>query len=185
MKNKTLADLATHSSLVSLSLTHRCRSSWRYPWILLGLDPGSKESACQCRRHRFDLCTRKIPWRRKWQPAPYSCWEKSTDRRTWWVTVHGVTKNQTRLSTTAIKARPPEPYSAQCWSTSCRLLISASPAPYLSPDTTGLSSVNITAFESLYQASIPDNSVYFNVEAEIPQNESTLIQYPKIILLLS
>ena len=61
VKNKTLPDPATHSSLVSLSLTHQCHSSWRYPWILLGLDPGSKESACQCRRYRFDLCTRKIP----------------------------------------------------------------------------------------------------------------------------
>ena len=180
VKNKTLPDPATHSSLVSLSLTHQCHSSWRYPWILLGLDPGSKESACQCRRYRFDLCTRKIPWRRKWQPAPYSCWEKSTDRRTWWVTVHRVTKNQTRMSTTTIKARPPEPYSAQC-----RLLISASSAPYLSPDTTGLSSVNITASEPLSQVCIPDNSVYFNVEAEIPQNESTSIQYPEFILLLS
>ena len=33
-----------------------------------------KESACQCRRrHRrrgFDSWVRKIPWRRKWQPAP-------------------------------------------------------------------------------------------------------------------
>ena len=31
------------------------------------------ESTCQCRRHkwhRFDLWVRKIPWRRKWQPAP-------------------------------------------------------------------------------------------------------------------
>ena len=31
-----------------------------------------KESACQCsrcRRHRFDPWVRKIPWRRKWQPA--------------------------------------------------------------------------------------------------------------------
>ena len=34
---------------------------------------GSKESACQCRRHRrygFDPWVRKIPWRRKWQPTP-------------------------------------------------------------------------------------------------------------------
>ena len=29
-----------------------------------------KESARQCRRHRFDLWVRKIPWRRKWQPTP-------------------------------------------------------------------------------------------------------------------
>ena len=28
-----------------------------------------KESACQCRNHGFDPCVRKIPWRRKWQPA--------------------------------------------------------------------------------------------------------------------
>ena len=32
-----------------------------------------KEFACQrrrCRRHRFDPWVGKIPWRRKWQPAP-------------------------------------------------------------------------------------------------------------------
>ena len=32
-----------------------------------------KESACQCRRckrHGFDPWVGKIPWRRKWQPAP-------------------------------------------------------------------------------------------------------------------
>ena len=30
----------------------------------------SKESTCQCRRHRFDPWVGKIPWRRKWQPTP-------------------------------------------------------------------------------------------------------------------
>ena len=29
-----------------------------------------KESTCQCRSHRFNPWVRKIPWRRKWQPAP-------------------------------------------------------------------------------------------------------------------
>ena len=29
-----------------------------------------KESACQCRRRRFDPWVRKIPWRRAWQPTP-------------------------------------------------------------------------------------------------------------------
>ena len=29
-----------------------------------------KESACQCKRHRFDLWFGKIPWRRKWEPIP-------------------------------------------------------------------------------------------------------------------
>ena len=28
-----------------------------------------KESVCQCRRRRLDPWVRKIPWRRKWQPA--------------------------------------------------------------------------------------------------------------------
>ena len=33
----------------------------------------SKEHACQCRRpkrHGFDPCLRKIPWRWKWQSTP-------------------------------------------------------------------------------------------------------------------
>ena len=33
----------------------------------------SRESACQCRRHkryRFDHWVGKVPWKRKWQPAP-------------------------------------------------------------------------------------------------------------------
>ena len=34
------------------------------PWWL-----SSKEPACQCRRHRFDLWVGKMPWRRKWQPT--------------------------------------------------------------------------------------------------------------------
>ena len=29
-----------------------------------------KESACQCRRTRFDSRVRGVPWRRKWQPTP-------------------------------------------------------------------------------------------------------------------
>ena len=32
------------------------------PWWLCG-----KESACQCRRHRFDTWVRKIPCSRKWK----------------------------------------------------------------------------------------------------------------------
>ena len=42
--------------------------SWGCP-----IGTSSKESACQCRRHKrygFDPWVRKIPWRRKWQPAP-------------------------------------------------------------------------------------------------------------------
>ena len=35
------------------------------PWWFSG-----KESACQYRRHGFNLWIGKIPWRRKWQPTP-------------------------------------------------------------------------------------------------------------------
>ena len=48
-----------------LSLTLRLWPEISLPWWLSG-----KESTCQCRRHRFYLWSGKIPWRRKWQPAP-------------------------------------------------------------------------------------------------------------------
>ena len=47
----------THTSILGL------------PWWLPLFLPG-KESTCQCRRCRFHLCVRKIPWSRKWQPTP-------------------------------------------------------------------------------------------------------------------
>ena len=58
------------------------------PWWLSG-----KESACQCRRHRFDLWVGEIPWRRKWQPTPVFLpgeipWTEGAGR----ATVHGVAK---------------------------------------------------------------------------------------------
>ena len=36
-----------------------------HPWWL-----SAEDSTCQCRRHRFDPWSGKIPWRRKWQPIP-------------------------------------------------------------------------------------------------------------------
>ena len=70
--------------------------SWCFPG---GSD--DKESGCQCRRCKIcglNLWSRKIPWRRKWQPLQYSCLENPTDRGGWRTTVHGVPKSQTRLS---------------------------------------------------------------------------------------
>ena len=55
------------------------------PWWLSG-----KESACQCRRHRFDLWVRKIPWRGTWQTTPVFLPGKSHGRRN--LVVHGVAK---------------------------------------------------------------------------------------------
>ena len=57
------------------------------PWWQSG-----KESSCQCRRHGFNFWVGKIPWRRAWQPLPYSCLENPMDRGIWWAVVHGVAK---------------------------------------------------------------------------------------------
>ena len=46
----------------------------------------------------FDPWVGKIPWRRAWQPTPVLLPGESLDRGAWWVTVHGVTKGQTRLN---------------------------------------------------------------------------------------
>ena len=68
-----------------------------------GLPVGSvgKKFACKCRRcsrHGFNLQVRKIPWIRKWQPAPVLLTEKSHAQRSWWATVHRVTKTWTQLN---------------------------------------------------------------------------------------
>ena len=47
----------------------------------------------------FNPWVKKIPWSRKWQPAPvFSCLENSMDRGAWKAKVHGVTKSWTQLS---------------------------------------------------------------------------------------
>ena len=63
-----------------------------------------KESGCQCRRHkrrRFHPCVAKIPWRKNGNPFQFSCLENPMDRGSWWATVHGVARSQTRLSNRA------------------------------------------------------------------------------------
>ena len=65
----------------------------RLPWWLSG-----KESVCQFRRHGFDPCVGKIPWRRAWQPTPVFLPGEFHGQGSWRTTVHGVTKSQTRLS---------------------------------------------------------------------------------------
>ena len=54
-------------------------------WLCLGefLEgfPGGKESACQCRRLRFNPWVGKISWRRKWQPTPVLLHGKSHGQR--------------------------------------------------------------------------------------------------------
>ena len=54
--------------LISASFLQVCVSMYYVPDTIL--DASSKESAYQCRRHRFDPWVRKLPWRRKRQPTP-------------------------------------------------------------------------------------------------------------------
>ena len=68
-----------------------------YPRWLSG-----KESAGQRRRLGFSPRVRRIPWRRKWQPAPVFLPENPMDRGAWWATVHQQTAESDmteRLST--------------------------------------------------------------------------------------
>jgi len=72
-----------------------------------------KESACQCKRLRFDPWIRKMPWRRKWQPTPVFLAGKSHGQRTLvgysppgckraghdWVTEHACTHSVLRSVT--------------------------------------------------------------------------------------
>ena len=75
---------------------HRETSSALFPvWLLLiwflGF-PGWLSGKCQCRRCRFNPLVGKIPWRRKWQPIPVFLPGESHGQRSWWATVHRVTK---------------------------------------------------------------------------------------------
>ena len=70
-------------------------------FILLGGFPrgsAGKESSCNAGRPRFDPWVGKTPGERSGNPLQYPFLENSMDRGAWWVTVHGVTKSQARLS---------------------------------------------------------------------------------------
>ena len=51
----------------------------------------------------FDPQVRKIPWRKAWQPTPYSCLENPMVRD-WLATVPGVAKSQNRLKQQSTRA---------------------------------------------------------------------------------
>ena len=75
-----------------------------------GLPGGSsgKQSDCQCRscrRRRFNPWIQKIPWGRKWQPAPAFFLRISMDRGTWWATIHVITNSQILLSTSQANSK--------------------------------------------------------------------------------
>ena len=60
------------------------------PWWLSG-----EQSPCQCRRHWFNPCVRKIPGEGNGNPLQYSCLKNPMDRNL--ATVHGVAKSLVEL----------------------------------------------------------------------------------------
>ena len=74
-----------------------------HPWrvsLVINIFGGSdgKESACQCRRLRFNCWVVETPWKGNGNPLHYSCLGNAMDRGAWWATVHEVAKSQTWLS---------------------------------------------------------------------------------------
>ena len=67
-------------------------SSSGLPWWL-----SVKKSTCQCRKCGFDSWSKKIPWRRKWQPTLVFLPGKSHGQRSLEAIVPGVVKSQTQL----------------------------------------------------------------------------------------
>ena len=57
-----------------------------------------KESACQYRRHGFNLWVGNIPWRREWQPTSVFLPGESHAQRSLQATVYGIAKSQTQMS---------------------------------------------------------------------------------------
>ena len=83
-----------HPFICSLNryISIECLLSVRYcpPQWLSG-----KESACQCRRCRFDLWVGKTPGEGNGNPLHYSCLRNPMDRGAWRATVQGVVKSRT------------------------------------------------------------------------------------------
>ena len=57
-----------------------------------------KESAYNAEDTGLIPGLRRSPGEGNGKPLQYSCPENSMDRKAWWATVHGVTKNRARLS---------------------------------------------------------------------------------------
>ena len=63
------------------------------PWWFSG-----KESACPCKRRRFDPWSGRSPGGGNGNPLQYSYLRNPTDRGAWWAAVHGVIKSRIGLS---------------------------------------------------------------------------------------
>ena len=64
-------------------------------------DSVGKESACQCKRPRFDPLWGRYPGEGNGHPLQYSCLKNPMDVEACWATVHGVAKSSPQLSIAA------------------------------------------------------------------------------------
>ena len=84
----------THTHTRARAHTRICREASHMPLVV-------KKSTCQCRRHKrcgFDPWVVKTPGEGNGNPLQYSRPGNPMNGRTWWATVHGVTKSRTGLS---------------------------------------------------------------------------------------
>ena len=63
-----------------------------YDGVFPGSSEGKESNPIQCRRLRFSPWVGKIPWEDTGYSLQYPCLENSDERGSWWVKVHGVTK---------------------------------------------------------------------------------------------
>ena len=86
-----------------ITLTYLCAINTYINSVLLGAPRVAlaiKDPACQCWRHRdVGLIPERgrSPGGGHCYPLQYSCLENPIDTGDWWVTVHSITKSQTRL----------------------------------------------------------------------------------------
>ena len=66
---------------------------------VLPVESDGKEYGCNAGDPGSIPGSGRFPGEGNGNPLQYSCLENSTDRGTWWTTVHGGTKSQTWLST--------------------------------------------------------------------------------------
>ena len=79
---------------------------WSLPPYWVSLMAQQQSIRLQCRRYRFDPRVGKIPWRKKWQPAPVFLPGKSHAQRSWMGYSPWGRKESDTLSTACIHTHP-------------------------------------------------------------------------------
>ena len=95
----------SHISPHTFFLQVFCFLSPTLSYCLPGVSSG-KEPTCQCRRHKRHNRCEFDPWVLEKKPTPVFLPGESQGQGSWWATVHGVSKSQTRLKFMLIHVVP-------------------------------------------------------------------------------